>query len=56
MLHFKLININRNIWILCSYLLIGIVISLFVEVKILQGRTDAPHYNNLALNYAGITN
>jgi 4-amino-4-deoxy-L-arabinose transferase-like glycosyltransferase len=41
--------------ILCSYLLIGIVISLFVEVKILQGRTDAPHYNNLAKNYAGIT-
>jgi len=25
-------------------------------VKILQGRTDAPHYNNLAQNYAGITN
>ena len=56
MLHLKQIKINRNILILCSYLLIGIVISLFVEVKILQGRTDAPHYNNLAKNYAGITN
>jgi len=55
MLHLKQIKINRNILILCSYLLIGIVISLFVEVKILQGRTDAPHYNNLAKNYAGIT-
>ncbi|HCC70923.1 MAG TPA: hypothetical protein DEQ09_07225, partial [Bacteroidales bacterium] len=55
MIYFKQIKINRNMLILCSYLLIGIVISLFVEVKILQGRTDAPHYNNLAKNYAGIT-
>jgi 4-amino-4-deoxy-L-arabinose transferase-like glycosyltransferase len=55
MLHLKRINYKKNIFILCSYILIGIVISLFVEVKILQGRTDAPHYNNLAKKYAGIT-
>ena len=55
MLHIKQINFKRNIFILCSYMLIGIVISLFVEVELLQGRTDAPHYNNLAKKYAGIT-
>ncbi len=55
MLHLKQIKMNGNILILCSYLLIGLVISLFVEVRILEGNTDAPHYNNLAKNYAGIT-